>query len=73
MSEREQQILCGTMTILLFVLMALEVLSPEVLFLIAIIILMLTQILTLTETLSGKQIFWKSYIFILTKKFKLII
>ena len=56
LSEKDQQIMCGVMTILLFVFMALELLSPEVLFLLALIVLMLTQVLTLTETLSGKKI-----------------
>lgn len=40
----------------LFVFMAFEILSPEVLFLIALIVLMLCQVLSLSETLSGKII-----------------
>ena len=55
-SKVNQQIMCGILTILLFVFMALEVLSPEVLFLIALVILLLTQVLTLTETLSGNKL-----------------
>ena len=53
MTEQEQQIMCGVITILIFIFMALEILSPEVLFLIALVILILTQVLTLTEALSG--------------------
>jgi hypothetical protein len=52
-----QQAIVGALTILLFILMALEFLSPEVLFMIALIIVMLCQILTLGETLSGEPFF----------------
>ena len=53
LSEKQQQIMCAVMTVMLFILMAMEVLSPEVLFMLALIVLMLTQVLTLSETLSG--------------------
>ena len=53
MSTTAKQAIVGTLTILLFVLMALEFLAPEVLFMIALIITMLCQILTIQETLSG--------------------
>ncbi len=53
MTEKEQQGLVATLTVLLFILMALDFTGPEVLFLIALMILCLTQILTLPETLSG--------------------
>jgi hypothetical protein len=52
-SEDGQQILTGTLTIALFIFMAFEILSPEILFMIALIILMLCQVLSLSETLSG--------------------
>jgi hypothetical protein len=52
-SETGQQILTGCLTIVLFIGMAFEFLSPEVLFMNALIILMLCQILSLSETLSG--------------------
>jgi hypothetical protein len=53
-TENDQQILVATLTIALFVGMALELLSPEILFMIALIIIMLCQILSMSETLSGK-------------------
>ncbi len=53
-SQTGQQAIVGTLTIMLFILMALEFLSPEILFMIALIIVMLCQILTMAETLSGK-------------------
>lgn len=52
----EQQAIVATLTVLLFVLMAFEVNGPEVLFLIALMVCCLTQILTMVETLSGKYI-----------------
>lgn len=54
LSTEEKQGIVATLTILLFILMALDFTGPEVLFLIALMILCLCQILTLTETLSGK-------------------
>ena len=53
LSPDEQQGLVGALTILLFILMAMEITGPEVLFLIALMIVTLAQILTLTEALSG--------------------
>ena len=53
LSPDEQQGLVGALTILLFILMATEITGPEVLFLIALMIVTLAQILTLTEALSG--------------------
>jgi hypothetical protein len=52
-----QQVITGVLTIGLFVCMVLELLAPEVLFLIALIVLMLCQILSLSETLSGSTSF----------------
>lgn len=49
-----QQGIVASLTVLLFILMALEASGPEVLFFIALMICCLTQILTLGETLSGK-------------------
>eukprot|EP01035_Chromulina_nebulosa_P020826 gene20826-26994_t len=53
LSPDEQQGLVGALTILLFILMACEITGPEVLFLIALMIVTLAQILTLTDALSG--------------------
>lgn len=53
LTENEQQGLVATLTVLLFVLMAFDFTGPEVLFLIALMICCLAQILTITETLSG--------------------
>jgi di/tricarboxylate transporter len=49
----QQQAIVGTLSILLFVLMATEITSPEVLFMIALIIVILTEILTLSQGLAG--------------------
>jgi hypothetical protein len=54
MTQDEQQGLVAALTILLFVCMAMDFTGPEVLFLIALMILCLAQVLTLSETLSGK-------------------
>lgn len=54
--ETAQQAIVGTLTILLFVLMAMELTSPEVLFLIALIIVILCEILTIKEGLAGNPI-----------------
>mmetsp|Transcript_11471 Transcript_11471/g.15798 ORF Transcript_11471/g.15798 Transcript_11471/m.15798 type:complete len:792 (-) Transcript_11471:85-2460(-) len=48
-----QQGIVAALTILLFIFMAMEITGPEVLFLIALMIVTLAQILTLTEALSG--------------------
>lgn len=48
-----QQIIVGVLTILLFVLMAVEFLAPEVLFLIALMIVTGCQIITLTQAFAG--------------------
>jgi hypothetical protein len=48
-------VITGVLTIGLFVCMVFEFLAPEVLFLIALIVLMLCQILSLSETLSGSN------------------
>ncbi|RYG66004.1 hypothetical protein EON64_10720 [archaeon] len=55
LAENEQQGLVAALTILLFVLMACEITGPEVLFLIALMIVTLAQIITLSEALSGMQ------------------
>lgn len=53
LTEEQQQIVVGILTILIFVFMALEWFTPEVLLLSALIITLLLQILTLPEALSG--------------------
>lgn len=53
LTSEEQQGIVGTLTVLLFVLMATEITSPEVLFLIALIIVILTEILSLSQGLAG--------------------
>ncbi len=55
LTPEEQQAIVATLTILLFVLMAMEITSPEVLFLIALIIVIMCEILTLKEGLAGKN------------------
>lgn len=54
LGTNEKQGIVAALTILLFVLMALDFTGPEVLFLIALMIVCLCQILTLPETLSGQ-------------------
>lgn len=54
LSTDEQQGIVGTLTVLLFLLMATEITGPEVLFLIALMIVTLCEIITLTDCLSGK-------------------
>ena len=54
LKEKTQQDIVAALTVLLFFFMAVEFLSPEILFMIALIIVMLCQILTIGETLSGK-------------------
>jgi hypothetical protein len=53
LTDQEQQGIVATLTILLFVFMAMEITSPEVLFLIALIIVIMCEILTLKEGLAG--------------------
>ena len=53
LTPEEQQGIVATLTVLLFVLMATEITSPEVLFLIALVIVILTEVLTLTQGLAG--------------------
>lgn len=55
LTEKEQQGIVGALTILLFILMACDITGPEVLFLIALMIVTLAQILTLTDALSGNN------------------
>ncbi len=50
----DQKMLVASLIILLFVSMAAEISSPEVLFLIALMILCLAQVLSLADTLSGR-------------------
>lgn len=54
LSVNDSQIVVGVLTILIFVFMALEWFTPEVLLLTALIITLLLEILTLPEALSGK-------------------
>ena len=51
--QETQQIIVGILIILLLVLMAFEISTPEILFLIALIIVILAEILTLSEGLAG--------------------
>jgi hypothetical protein len=53
LSHTAQQIIVATLTILLFILMAIEFLSPEILFLIALMIVTGCQIITQSEALAG--------------------
>lgn len=53
LDETTQQIIVASLTILLFVLMAFELSTPEVLFLIALVIVMYTEILTMSQAFSG--------------------
>lgn len=54
MTDKEKQGVVGALTILIFILMASEVTGPEVLFLIALMVVTLLQIITLQDALSGK-------------------
>lgn len=56
MTDKEKQGVVGALTILIFILMATEITGPEVLFLIALMIVTLLQIITLQDALSGKPI-----------------
>ena len=53
MSLDKQQGLVAVLTVLLFILMATEVLAPEILFLIALMIITGCEIITITDCLSG--------------------
>lgn len=50
-----QKIIVGILTIMIFVLMAAELFTPEVLLFSSLIICLLLQILTLPETLAGES------------------
>ena len=54
LTEDAAQSIVGVLTIMIFVLMAAELCTPEVLLLTSLIICLLLQILTLPEALSGK-------------------
>ena len=54
LSVDDSQIVVGVLTVLIFVFMALEWFTPEVLLLTSLIIVLLLEILTLPEALSGK-------------------
>jgi hypothetical protein len=53
LTPEQQQAVVGTLTCLIFVLMATEITSPEVLFLIALVIVIMCEIITLKEGLAG--------------------
>ena len=53
LSPEDQQVFVGVLIIVAFGAMAFEIAAPEVVFLVALVILMLAEILTITETLSG--------------------
>lgn len=55
MTDKEKQGVVAALMVLLFILMAKEVTTPEVLFLIALMIVTLLQIINLTDALSGKH------------------
>ena len=55
LTDGEKQAIVASLTIALLVLMAFDFTGPEVLFLIALMVCCLTQILTMAETLSGKM------------------
>lgn len=54
LSSDAQQGIVGALTIVLFILMATEILAPEILFLIALMIITGCQIINITDALSGK-------------------
>lgn len=54
LTQQTQQIIVGVLTILLFILMAIEFLAPEVLFLIALMIVTGCQIISLNQAFAGK-------------------
>lgn len=55
LTQKAQQGVVGALTVLLFILMALEFLAPEVLFLIALMIVTGCQIITLPQAFAGKS------------------
>jgi hypothetical protein len=55
LTEDEAQGVVGALTIMLFLLMATEITGPEVLFLIALMIVTLLQIISLSDALSGEN------------------
>ena len=55
LTDTEKQWIVGSLTVALLVLMAFDFTGPEILFLIALMVCCLTQILTISETLSGKK------------------
>lgn len=55
LTEDSAQIIVGLLTIAIFVLMALEWFTPEVLLLSSLIIVLLLEILTLPQALSGNM------------------
>lgn len=56
LSQDASQIIVGVLTLLIFVFMALEWFTPEVLLLSSLIITLLLEILTLPEALSGSTV-----------------
>lgn len=57
LTDDEKQGIVGALTVLLFILMATEITGPEVLFLIALMIVTLCEIITLSDALSGMKPF----------------
>jgi hypothetical protein len=55
LDPQQQQAVVGTLTCLIFILMATEITSPEVLFLIALCIVIMCEIITLKEGLDGEK------------------
>jgi len=53
LTRLEAQNLCGALIIVCFAVMALDITGPEVVFLVALSVLMLAEVLTITDTLSG--------------------
>lgn len=66
LTMQEKQGIVATLTVLLFILMALDFTGPEVLFLIALMICCLAQILSLSETLSGTILIGDCFFLFLT-------
>lgn len=56
LTQDAAQIIVGVLTVMIFVLMATELFTPEVLLLTSLIICLLLQILTLPEALSGNSL-----------------
>ena len=53
LTQEVQQGIVASLTVLIFVILAADLAAPEVIFLIALMICCLAQILTLKETLAG--------------------